>query len=275
MRNDIVLIAEDNSELRDVLVELAGERCDRVEVCTKGGDLARRVLEEERPLLITDCDLDNGNRYEGIDAIREIRKRNKIAPIMINGGFDEIEGWIASDRDYERKPLGYGPTIFHSKSAHLREIVAFLERNLRDPTEKEMGEFAGEIGRIRRCERQVDRICGSVGVRDIKDPSYLSNGIAVRCFHVTEVLSSVQRPRLNRFYKQATYEVVVETMLPRSSQKIYSDRVSPLSVVPTGIAADGSSFEFLKTHFETGQTKTGRYDLRTSEVTETEWVKEE
>jgi two-component system OmpR family response regulator len=114
-----ILIAEDDHELRGVLVRGLREEGFQTEGVASGADLLRRGTEETPDVFVVDVGLPDA---DGRDVCQALRARGIEAPVMFltarDALPDRLAGFSAGGDDYLTKPFAFGELV-----ARLRALV--------------------------------------------------------------------------------------------------------------------------------------------------------
>jgi two-component system response regulator MprA len=106
--NMTVALAEDDADLRRMLVRGLGEEGFDVEAAATGGDLLRRVEQSEPQVVVIDIGLADS---DGRDVCQALRARGVTAPVLFltaRGALtDRLSGFHAGGDDYLVKPFAF------------------------------------------------------------------------------------------------------------------------------------------------------------------------
>lgn len=136
-----ILVIEDESAVRQVIVERLRQSGYRVLEARDGAEGLRLVAEDHPRLVVLDVNMPAMGGYEVVETMR---RRGCNQPVLMLSSQDEV--------DRRLKGLGLGADDFMSKPFDLREIVARIEVLLR----RERGRGSTTPRRLRRGDVVID-----------------------------------------------------------------------------------------------------------------------
>ena len=99
-----VIIAEDESSIRNLLGGYLGNKGLECDLCENAEQLLEKMKNNSYNLVITDNDM---GRIKGIEAVKAIRETDKTIPIYVMSGREiEQEALQAGATGYLQKPFG-------------------------------------------------------------------------------------------------------------------------------------------------------------------------
>jgi two-component system response regulator CpxR len=114
-----VLVVDDDSEVRDLLIRYLSREGFEVEIADNGQDGLEKACSSVFDMILLDVALPLLN---GFDVLRSVRARSDVPIIMLTGGGDEVDKIVA---------LEVGADDYLTKPFNLRELLARLRAILR------------------------------------------------------------------------------------------------------------------------------------------------
>lgn len=160
-----ILLADDNSDMREYVRKLLASSCDVQAIAD--GEAALQALREYPPdLILSDVMMP---KLDGFGLLKEVRSDERTAgvPVILisarAGEESRVEGLSAGADDYLTKPFSARELLARVKSqlamAKVRRQAAQLERELRERAETEAAALAAEVrARTRELEQQSQQV---------------------------------------------------------------------------------------------------------------------
>jgi two-component system NtrC family response regulator len=154
-----ILIVEDKETMRRPLVCLFSEKGHEVIEAASGAEALERFGEMEIDLVITDLQL---GEIDGLQVLREIRKRAPLTPVLIITAFGSVESAVEAMRqgafDYLLKPFSLSEIEARVERAVEQRRVLTENRYLKETLDHTMGRMVGRSERMQQVYRLIEKV---------------------------------------------------------------------------------------------------------------------
>ena len=160
-----ILLADDNSDMREYVRKLLASSCD-VQAVADGEAALEAVREHPPDLILSDVMMPKLDEFGLLKEVRADERAAAVPVILISaraGEESRVEGLSAGADDYLTKPFSARELLARVKSqlamAKVRRQAAHLERELREHAETEAAALAAEVRtRTRELEQQSQQV---------------------------------------------------------------------------------------------------------------------
>jgi two-component system, OmpR family, response regulator len=211
-----VVIVDDDSTLRTILVELLSHHAFKVSAVADSQHLNRILALDPVDLVLVDLNL---GQEDGLEVVRKLTARDDLAVIIVSGDrieeADKVVGLELGAVDYIAKPFG------------MRELVARVRAALRSRHFKSTAfdqrtyHFAGWALHLKR--RRLTSATGS----EVKLTSAEFNLLAALVQAPHEILSRDQLIAATRMHNEEVFDRSIDVLILRLRRKLEEDPSKP------------------------------------------------
>ena len=183
MKKSILLIDDDKAFLEDLRLFLSTDfNCTLANTIKDGQKL---ILKDEYEVIILDIHF--GGRKNGLDLLQEIRKQDRITPVIMVTRHDDIDIIVKAMKyganDYLNKPIKFKEFLLHLEKVLLeaglkREIIS-----LKEQLQKKEIPFFGSSPQIQKIRQIIGQVAASDTPVLITGETGVGKEIAARMIH--------------------------------------------------------------------------------------------
>lgn len=144
-----VLIADDDNDIRDLLITLLSMKGHTCESAVDGSEAFAKATGRQYDAIITDVLMP---KKDGMSLAKELLEKDPLLPIMIMTGY--------LDRYSIKDAMSIGVSDFITKPFHPKDFFMRFERMMRDRDVNV---------RIQECEHEISKINATIMTHDRKD----------------------------------------------------------------------------------------------------------
>jgi DNA-binding response OmpR family regulator len=213
-----ILVVDDDSLIRNLLVDYLSKHEFRTSAVENRQQLSRHLTTTPPDLVIVDMNL---GEESGLDIVRDLNARSDIPSIIISGDHldesDKVTGLEIGAKDYITKPFG------------LRELLARVRAALREgPARRSDGQNQNKV-------YIFDNWRMSTKHRRLRDPSGVETKLTATEFNLLLAFLSSPRQILSRerlimathLYDQEIYDRSIDVLILRLRRKLEANASSP------------------------------------------------